>query len=295
MLRGTSTPGSRRSGKPGSGTRRWWHHVTASPRNPVNKPLPSPQHPASPPHAPRQIRRTCGFLGLLSSPPPPPHPTSCKKLLLLQSGRGAAELQFCPGQGTPRGSRSCSAAGDRILLPGAGIRQWFVQLGEAGRSSAPTRTDLIPSFRLPLPAPQHRDAQSLIRENALGKKRCPSFLYLPHLFVWMNPNVNQSIRTPQDPPASRAGASPAAPAPRQGERWEGMGRELLLLPSRTIRSATSCPSQTYPDLPLCKVSSAEYAILTEGRKTEAINHKPLPHFLLYQDRMKQAVNKTTAQ
>lgn len=104
--------------------------------------------------------------------------------------------------------------------------------------------------------------------------------------------------TDQNPPASRTRTNPAAPAPWRGEPWEGRPppgkRSPLLLPSCTIRSATSCSSQIYPDLRFCKVSGAEYAILTEGRKTEAINHKPLPHFLFYRDRMKQAVNKTTA-
>jgi len=69
---------------------------------------------------------------------------------------------------------------------------------------------------------------------------------------------------------------------------------MLLLPPPTIRSATSCSTRIYPGLRFCKASGAEYAILAEGRKTEAINHKPLPHFLLYRDRMKRAVHKTTA-
>lgn len=45
-----------------------------------------------------------------------------------------------------------------------------------------------------------------------------------------------------------------------------------------IKSAPSCSSLIYPDLWFCKASGAEYAILTEGRKTEAINHKTVATF-----------------
>lgn len=69
---------------------------------------------------------------------------------------------------------------------------------------------------------------------------------------------------------------------------------MLLLPQCMIRSATSRSSQINPSLRLCKVSGAESAILATGRKTEAFNHKPLPHFLLYWDRMRRAANKTTS-
>lgn len=69
---------------------------------------------------------------------------------------------------------------------------------------------------------------------------------------------------------------------------------MLLLPQCMIRSATSRSSQINPSLRLCKVSGAKSAILATGRKTEAFNHKPLPHFLLYWDRMRRAANKTTS-
>lgn len=90
-------------------------------------------------------------------------------------------------------------------------------------------------------------------------------------------------------------ASRAKPAQQHQPCGAGaLGGAVLLLLQCMTTSNTSCSSQINPNPQLCKVSSAESAILTKGRKTEAFNHKPLPHFLLYRDRMKRAGIKTTS-